>query len=198
MLRARVGTGIVVFGTVPASNASVQPPTAAYIIDKRPPKTTTLPTASNAISDQPLFAAMRLAPDEEHQLVIDVQSAEAPYTLEYFFIFPKSSGSQNMVNKLPTNPVTEPSMTTIPAPTSAPLSTAPDPMSSTVKILAGMLGSVVVLLIVGLILFLFRRHQQRTRTRSHPSEKSGMFVPRIFTYVPSTLTSASYQTQYTL
>ncbi|KAF8888530.1 hypothetical protein BD779DRAFT_1672210 [Infundibulicybe gibba] len=62
-------SGIVVFGTVPASNETVKPPTAVYILDEVPTPTTE-PTADRAISNQPLFAASQLS-SQQHKLVIN-------------------------------------------------------------------------------------------------------------------------------
>ncbi|TFK38173.1 hypothetical protein BDQ12DRAFT_723530 [Crucibulum laeve] len=161
------GTGIVVFGTVPPSNETIRPPTAVYIMDDMAPFATTIPTARKAIANQPLFAASQLSPDVEHTFLINVTQAESPYTLDYFFIF-KSNDSQEMVEQLPTGTDSSPTQST--SASSWEMQETPNasgsPVSSvhkSVKILAGILGTVVALAIFVGVFFVIRRQRRRRR-----------------------------------
>ncbi|TFK73537.1 hypothetical protein BDN72DRAFT_893943 [Pluteus cervinus] len=154
------GTGIVVFGTVPASNDTIRPPTAAYTIDSEPAHVTTLPTASRSITDQPLFASLQLSGDIAHTIVINIQTADTPFTLEYFFVFPTFPNSSMDVQVNTNIPVAPTAYTTQPPTTSGAVLMGQDESGNTVKILAGLLGCLVVLMIVGVVLFFFRRRNQ--------------------------------------
>lgn len=156
------------FGTVPQSNDTVKPPTAEYSLDAAAPFVTTAPTADTAISNQPLFAASSLS-SQEHELVIRIKDAQAPYTLDHFFVFPKiGNTTQNVVNKSPT-----PTPRTSETPAPGGLSTvAQDPSAMTIRALAGILGSLVVIVLLVLAVFLFRR--QRHSRSAMREEKIGV------------------------
>jgi hypothetical protein len=154
-----------VFGTVPKSNATVKPPTAAYALDAAPPFVTTEPTANSNIPSQPLFAAFQLS-SEEHSLTITVENAQSPYILERFFVFPRVNVTHSAVDADP--PPTPPKNS--PPVTKAPTTTVESQM--TVRVLAGVLGSLVALIVITGVFFLFRRWRLRTRKSSPMSETS--------------------------
>ena len=153
------GSAIVVFGTVPASD-QLEPPTAAYWVDALPPSTTTtLLNATTKVANQLLYASPPLSSDEEHQLLINVTKTqtEAPYTLTGFFVLPPASNSTSSQS------------------TASPTCTSFITSLKTVSIVAGIMGSLIFLFIVGVVIFLiFRWRMQARRELSEnlPSESS--------------------------
>ncbi|KAF8649149.1 hypothetical protein AX16_005947 [Volvariella volvacea WC 439] len=134
------GTGIVVFGTVPASNGNMRPPSASYMVDDQDPVITTAPIATRPVPDQPLFGAMDISGDVEHTLVMRIIDTETPYTLEYFFVFPSPNGSHPGFGP-PKPPITTAAPPTSPTPYSTALPSAnPVPQSNDhmVRVLAGL------------------------------------------------------------
>ncbi|KAF8155727.1 hypothetical protein B0H34DRAFT_507723 [Crassisporium funariophilum] len=165
------GSGIIVFGTVPASNTSAPPPTAAYHLDASPPFVTTLAHAEVAVADQPLFASSSLSSDDEHVIFINVTNAGASYTLARFFIFPKATASKNMIGSVPSDMIPLPSSSKVtPTPRPAPSS------QNTVKVVAGVLGTLLFLLtLAGVLFFIFRR---KTQTKCEIAEKGAPQISR--------------------
>ncbi|KDR79986.1 hypothetical protein GALMADRAFT_208230 [Galerina marginata CBS 339.88] len=162
------GSGIVVFGTVPASNDTFEPPTAVYTIDQDPPFSTTLPRAAKAIPNQPLFASGQHLSDDEHQLVINVTTVSAPYSLANFFVMPRGSGSKDMIGQPPTGGViSHSSILPTPTPTitsSTPQLASPDSSNGhhkekVVKTLAGVLGTIAFLMLTIVTAFYFFRRR---------------------------------------
>lgn len=90
-LKSDAGTGITVFGTVPESNPGSKPPTVVYRVDAALPFTTTQPVADRDVSNQPLFSYAFGSQWEKHNIEIEVLDAQAPFTLEKFFIFPENA-----------------------------------------------------------------------------------------------------------
>lgn len=165
MLAIFLGSAIIVFGTVPQSNETFKAPTASYILNAAPPFVTTEPSANNNIPNQPLFFAGGLSADE-HTLTIRIDDAPAPYILEHFFVFPRSNITQHAVDTLPPQ---KPSLlpTTTSTPTSTPTPKAPAKAietPTTVRILAGTLGSLLVLVVL-LVAFFVCRQRRRSRTK---------------------------------
>lgn len=150
------GSAIVVFGTVPASKSECEPPTVAYFLDNLPPSITTLPHATAYTPNQPLYASPNLSPNEEHLLFINVTKTQpgVPYALAGFSLSslaPNSTSSQSSQGI----PTATPPM----APASASSITMPD--HKTISIVAGVLGSLVLLFSVGTIIFLILRWRTR-------------------------------------
>ncbi|PPQ81927.1 hypothetical protein CVT25_013775 [Psilocybe cyanescens] len=164
------GSGIIVFGTVPASNETTQPPTAVYFLDNYPPFRTTLPRAVQDITNQPLFASSQLlSSDEEHRLVISVQDVATPYTVEKFFVIPRANMSKNMmIGQITTDIVaTSTSSSTISSATLQNFQTSEgssQPSQNFHKILGGILGTVCFLLVVaGLAVIAVWRRRRAVR-----------------------------------
>ncbi|KAJ7598919.1 hypothetical protein C8J56DRAFT_1039794 [Mycena floridula] len=140
------GSGIVVVGTVPQSNATVLPPTAAFAVDVSPPFATTQPMADSTISNQPLFAMSQLTSNDQHNLTIKVLKADTPFTIDYFVVFPPSNV-----------------MTTISPPSVSPLAQSDTGITSstllTIKLVVAFLGVLVLLLlmIIGVLMYRLRR-----------------------------------------
>ena len=150
------GSAIVVCGTIAPSNQSEPPPKIAYFLDKLSPSITTLPHATNAVPNQPLYAASRLSLNEEHVLLINVSKAQAPYVLNGFFVSClESSNSHSMSFHDPPSPTTSPS-----ASSTMVLDTDPH---KTIMIVAGVLGSLLFLFIVGIVIFLILRWRMHAR-----------------------------------
>ena len=159
------GSGIVVFGTVPASNQS-EPATVAYFLDTLPPSITILPQATADIPNQPLYSSLDLSPNEEHRLFINVTKIqpETPYALAGFSISP-----------VPCSRSSQSSQATSTATTStAPVSASPIimPDHKTIIIVAGVLGSLVFLFIVAILVFLILRWRMYARREMFYSENS--------------------------
>ncbi|KAJ6612746.1 hypothetical protein B0H10DRAFT_2222917 [Mycena sp. CBHHK59/15] len=83
------GSAITVYGSIPPSNATSAPPTAAYAIDAAPPFVTSEPLATHLLPNQPLFSASQLSSDT-HSLVINVTSVQAgsPFSIDFFIVTP--------------------------------------------------------------------------------------------------------------
>ncbi|KAJ3515542.1 hypothetical protein NLJ89_g1686 [Agrocybe chaxingu] len=159
------GTGIIVFGTVPASNETVLPPSAVYLLDADPPFATSAPFAPASVPNQPMFASGQLAAGREHSLVINVTSAETPYILQRFFVFPRPPAQKDTIGQLPSgssrgqNPAATATSPPTPSATSQTLnSNSPDPgAQQAVRALAAVLGTLAFLIIACIIIFLFLR-----------------------------------------
>ncbi|KJA25546.1 hypothetical protein HYPSUDRAFT_53079 [Hypholoma sublateritium FD-334 SS-4] len=170
------GSGIVVFGTVPSSNATNPPPTAAYNLDGQS-FATTLPFAVANVPNQPLFAtSSELSGNMEHQILINLTSVVArPYIFQNFFVFPnqRSGKTDGVVTSVPpVNSATASSTTasaksTASAPTTSqaasnksasPLLTPAD-AQKTIKILAGLLGIFVFFMALTLIIYAIVRRR---------------------------------------
>ncbi|KAJ7485640.1 hypothetical protein FB451DRAFT_62143 [Mycena latifolia] len=162
------GSAITVYGSVPASNTTHPPPTAVYAIDAATPFTTSEPMASSPILNQPLFSASQLSEDT-HTLVINVTAVQAasPFSIDYFIVTPRPSASA----KLP-----ESSLATTSSLTKT------QPSGATVGILAGVLGSVIFVLLClsAFFLVIFRRRRQRM-------QRSKSFQSSLFTTSESIL-----------
>lgn len=146
------GSGITVFGSIPASNAAHRPPTAVYAVDAAEPFTTAEPLAAKPILRQPLFSASHLS-NGTHTLVVNVTDVQAasPYSIDFFFVSP-----------MPSSPA--PSSSSSLAPSSASSVVAAHASNATVGILAGILGSAVfILLCLTAFLLILRRRRQRAR-----------------------------------
>lgn len=164
----RLGSGIVVFGTVPISNGTFEPPTTAYFLDAMKPVVTTVPNADHPISNQPLFAASQLSNDEHH-ILINVTKADSPYTLQHFFVFPRTNFTADMVDN-------DPGMSAMPSTsTSIVIQSSSIDAQRNVKILAGLLGSVVAIgVIFGAFFVIRRRLRDRRASKSIAILGSGM------------------------
>jgi len=158
------GTGITVYGSVPASNATFQPPTAAYSIDAAAPVVTTEPLAAHLVINQPLFFASGLV-NGKHSLAIEVLnvSSATPFALEYFIV----------------NANTGSTSTHVPSP-SAPSGTHrgqdhqhSDKSKELVGILAGVLVAVgFILICLALFVIVLKRRRQRRAQRTKDIQSS--------------------------
>jgi len=184
------GSAIGVFGTVPASSPELEPPTVAYCLDSLPPYITTLPHATADMLNQPLYTSPNLSSNEEHLLVINVTNSmprAPPYALAGFSLSPngsQSSGSQG-ISPTTTPPMTTPPTTTptptVTPPTVTPPTVTPSPVTPSVPasatmsngnltgIVAGILGCLVFVFIVGIIICLVSRWRTHVR-RELPEE----------------------------
>ncbi|KAF8955329.1 hypothetical protein BDZ97DRAFT_295509 [Flammula alnicola] len=175
------GSGIIVFGTVPASNETFPPPTTVYFLDDNKPFQTTLPFALVNVPNQPLFASSgSLSSDKEHQISINITSASAPYILEKFFVFPKASSTKDMIGQLPTGATVLPTgnISDVP-PSPSPQAASPsashtsyDPQT-TIKVLASLLGILVLLIATGVVFYVFRRRMLATHEVAEEKIESG-------------------------
>ncbi|KAJ6459718.1 hypothetical protein C8R47DRAFT_131657 [Mycena vitilis] len=168
------GTGITVFGSVPPSNATNAPPTAAYSIDGGTPVITAQPLASTTIPNQPLFFASGL-PLGTHSLfvnVTDVQSA-SPFSVDYFIL-----------NLKPTA-VPSPSAAASPSPSASAISPQKAIASSesksaaggtALRVVAGVLGSVIFILLCILAFFIVILRRRRRRQLRSKSMQSSLFT----------------------
>ncbi|KAJ7255869.1 hypothetical protein B0H12DRAFT_1233025 [Mycena haematopus] len=143
------GSGISVFGSVPASNGTFHPPTAAYSIDAAAPVVTTEPLATVLVGNQPLFSTSGLA-NGTHSLAIEVLnvSSAAPFSVDYFIVHSVL-----------------PSTTSSPPGSTKSLEKGTDKSSSrrTMGILAGVLGAVVFILICVTAFFIVTMRRRRRR-----------------------------------
>ncbi|KAK0458960.1 uncharacterized protein EV420DRAFT_342047 [Desarmillaria tabescens] len=179
------GSGIIVFGAVPSSSTSSNPPTTSFTIDAAAPFVTTEPQIAQAYLNQPLFVASELS-QKEHKIVINVTDAgpDSPFILDYFLISPHPNSTSN----------TEATIS-FPAASS---STSPTPFASAIKstassannvsdvngvspaiikVLAALLGVmffVIIFLVVFLVIYIRRSKIQRGRSipRSFKSRTS--------------------------
>ncbi|KAF9479781.1 hypothetical protein BDN70DRAFT_667175 [Pholiota conissans] len=165
------GSGIVVFGTVPASDESNPPPTAVYSLDEQPFETT-LPFAVSDVQSQPLFASMTVLSNEEHHIVVNVTSASTvPYIFEGFFIFPNMGSNKDVVGQVPTSSsnstkaaATSTSATSTQSTSKSSMAASPNASHTTydpqkvIRVLVGLLGALMVLIIGGIIVYaIYRR-----------------------------------------
>ncbi|EGO03882.1 hypothetical protein SERLA73DRAFT_69705 [Serpula lacrymans var. lacrymans S7.3] len=141
-------TGITVFGTIPASNITTTPPTALYTIDTSQPVAITEPSANNAIANQPLFQMSQLSVYTTHNITINVLSAVSPFTLDYFVLVP-SNKSEETSSRFPGTG-----------------NTIVLEDRRIIIILSSLLGSIVLMILIGLGFFLFRRRRQARLNRA--------------------------------
>ncbi|KAH6918107.1 hypothetical protein BKA70DRAFT_1246248 [Coprinopsis sp. MPI-PUGE-AT-0042] len=180
------GMKIMVLGTVPASNATVKPPTARYTISGRDPVQSTLPMANTEIRGQSFFRAMDLE-EEEHTLTIEIVDAQTPYTLDSFFVTPHAF-SQNRTEDSDTTSSTSPLPTSGTDPNSGPSPPlfTPNPYmndtvsqlpsqegsSNIVAILSGLVGVLLAVIVIGIALFLTRRKRKASNPNTSFFSKS--------------------------
>ncbi|KAF9450627.1 hypothetical protein P691DRAFT_725724 [Macrolepiota fuliginosa MF-IS2] len=173
------GTGITVFGTVPTSNTSFNPPTVVYRVDAAQPFTTTQPVADRDVSNQPLFSFPLGSQGQEHKLTIQVLQAEAPFILEKFFVFPV-----NMTTPDPDlGPHTMPNSSASNATDSRMSLDDHDPSTlralRTIRVLAGFLGVTLIILVVMSVFLVMQCVRNRRRLLS---QKSALSRPGMDTY----------------
>ncbi|TFK22451.1 hypothetical protein FA15DRAFT_517922 [Coprinopsis marcescibilis] len=198
------GSKVIVFGTVPATNASDKPPTIRYSIDKQNSMELTVPVANTAITNQPLFSASNLR-RSPHELVIELVKGEAPYILEQFFVqphprFPNGDGNArggitrdgdngNDGGKgngpgpsFPPRPMGSGNIpgSRSPSSTAAPVESPSDSSEAeastrAVQILSGTLGALIALILLGVLIYFLRRRQITKR-------KSDRFFSKFFKY----------------
>lgn len=185
----------MVFGTVPKGNGQIKGPKARYVLDNVPVLTTTLPVADDfQIRNQPFFAARDLD-TSMHTLRIEMVEVDerAPYILQHFFVRPHnlSLADGDDGANVPDDPIEgedpietgggnatvsySPSMTN--GPNSLPGSEGSlgkDPMQI-VKILAAVLGAVVLLVLVAMGFFLVRRKMMKSRSSQSGRNKWARF-----------------------
>ncbi|KAJ7785357.1 hypothetical protein DFH07DRAFT_8250 [Mycena maculata] len=146
------GSAITVFGSIPASNATAEPPTAAYSIDAAKPFVTAQPLATQPIANQPLFSASQLS-SEAHSLVINVTDVQSgsPFSVDYFIVTPSAPSAS--------------ALSSASSLTATSLSSKTQSPGTTVGIVAGVLGSAIFILL-GFLAFLFvilRRRRKRAQ-----------------------------------
>ena len=82
---AGVGTSVIVFGSVPKSNMTDAPPSAAYSVDGEEPWELPLPIANRCIPNQQFFHSRELTLGA-HNLTINVTTPDGtPYILDYLW-----------------------------------------------------------------------------------------------------------------
>ncbi|KAJ3565929.1 hypothetical protein NP233_g7326 [Leucocoprinus birnbaumii] len=166
------GTGITVFGTVSASNATVKPPTVVYQVNAAPPFTTTQPFASQDVFNQPLFSLTLGTEWAENKITIRVIDAEAPFVLDSFFIFPANmtmdSNSTAMGNAKASPTSTGASNETKPSLSSPGSISKESGSQSTIRVLAGLLGVTLLLVLAMAVFIVLHCLRQRRRTRPKP------------------------------
>jgi hypothetical protein len=154
-----------VFGSIPASNSTHPPPTAVYVVDAATPFTTAEPMATAPILNQPLFYQDQLSPGT-HKLLINVTAVQAasPFSLDYFIITPEGSvAPESAIAAASASAISPPASS---HPTSGSLSEA-HTSAATVGILAGVLGSIIfILLCLSVFFFVIIRRRRRRTNRS--------------------------------
>lgn len=170
-----LGSSIIVFGIVPATNDTIEPPTARYSLDDQPPLTTTMSRAAVDVPNQPLFS-LNLLSEKEHELLINVTSATVPFTISSFFITGHFRPGANQNNSWPlmgsemmmgfgngtrVNGTTGDPNITVPAQSETPEGSSPQSLMTAVKVLSGLLGIIMLLFIGGISLYIY--HQRRRR-----------------------------------
>ena len=159
------GSAIAVFGTVPASMS--EPPTVAYFVDSLPPSIITLPHATADMPNHQLYTSPSLSWNEEHLLFINVTKTmpEIPYALAGFSLSHQALGSNSSQFSQGTPTMATPTATLSTTVSTAPASTNSTTMlhHKTISIVAGILGSLAFLLIVGAVVFLILRWRTYAR-----------------------------------
>ncbi|KAI0353962.1 hypothetical protein OH77DRAFT_566520 [Trametes cingulata] len=90
------GTSIIVFGTVPRSNASAVPPSATYSVDDKRPVMLTLPSSDRCIPNQQFFQSLTV-PQGTHNLTINVSTPDGtPYILDYLWFCGSSDSGKSL------------------------------------------------------------------------------------------------------
>jgi len=184
-LRFNGTSTIVVFGTVFAIPPECEPPTVAYFLDSLPPYITTLPRATVDMLNQPLYTSPTLSPNEEHLLVINVTNRtpqSRPYALASFFLSPVALSASSTQSSQGIPPTTTPPTTTPPTatpptatlttsviPPTVPASATTMPNNNIIGIVAGVVGCLVFIFIVGIVSSLITRW--RTYARRELSEE---------------------------
>jgi len=180
------GSGIAVFGSVPASNATHAGPTAAYAIDAAEPFVTAEPMAAVPIPNQPLFSASMLS-GGAHTVMInvtDVQSA-SPFSLDYFLVTPplpnasvsakavasaSSSVSASAVSDAASNLASSSSSS------SSVAGGRTAGVGTTLGVLAGVLSAVIFILLCVLVFFFVILRRRRRRAEQSVGLQSSLFT----------------------
>ncbi|KAF9530191.1 hypothetical protein CPB83DRAFT_187802 [Crepidotus variabilis] len=151
------GTGVTVFGTVPASNATASPPTVMYTLDSNLPITITLPLADRDIANQPFFASDMLSTNETHSLTINITAARSPFKLARFVISPPPSASQDTGgSSAPPTDIADPNISTLPLNPSSVAQPQTNELQ-TLKILIGALATLIFLVLISVFALLIYR-----------------------------------------
>lgn len=147
--------------------------------------TTTLPVSPQKIRNQAFFAAHDLNVSI-HTLEIQILQVnpKTPYILQHFFVAPHNQSEQDVLDNSDVTSGTSatfssylPNMTMDPTPSGSEQASArPDPLHL-VKVLSGVLGTVIALMILIVILVVCRR--QRVKSRS-----SGRIWSKFWKYSP--------------
>ncbi|PPR06824.1 hypothetical protein CVT26_003850 [Gymnopilus dilepis] len=182
------GSGIVVFGTVPASNDTVPPPSAVYFLDNNPPFPSTLPRAAMDIPHQALFATQQPLSNDEHHIVINITKTAAPFTFSGFFVFPSMETKDMEVGQPTTGPFSNITRSQPPSPSNSSSAVMQQTSGSSnshrqgpeksVRILIAVLVVIGVLLVAGGIFFFFwrrraaKKRQQATRVSCPEAKKA--------------------------
>ncbi|KAK0203751.1 hypothetical protein DFS33DRAFT_828954 [Desarmillaria ectypa] len=179
------GSGIIVFGTVPSSSTTSNPPTTSFIVDAAAPFVTTEPQTEQAYLNQPLFVASELSKDE-HKIVINVTDAgsDSPFILDYFFISPHPNSTSNTEATISFPPTSSSSSTTSFASAIKSTTSSANNVSSvnrespaviqTLAALLGVMFLVIAILIAFLVIYIRKYKIQRGRSipRSFKSRTS--------------------------
>lgn len=147
------------------------------------------PQAAHAIANQPFFASSQLASDYEHTLKIKLVTADTPFILDYLFLFPSSNITQDVVSALPSNSaIVSPTASVVNSAKKTAAATASTSANGTTfKIVAGVLGSVVAVLLLTIGLFLVRRRHQARSRKFYPESRSGSDARGLFSNDPMKL-----------
>lgn len=165
-----IGSGIIVFGTVPVSNSSDPPPEAVYHIDGQA-FSTTLPFATVDVPNQPLFASSAMLNNSLHSITVNITAATSkPYIFQSILIFPNPGpGNKDAISSVPSPTSTSKTSTSSSVVASSTNGTAQafspgnshtayDPQK-TIGILAGLLGTLVFIVIFAAIVFVMSRRR---------------------------------------
>jgi hypothetical protein len=180
-----LGAGIAVFGMIPMSNNTFKPPTALYFIDGMLMPQTTLPFATTDIPNQPLFSTTSVLDVREHTLVINITEAPTPYTIQRFFVPANGSTAKDMmIGQIPpqsndtltpdssnatftaTGIATQATATASWQMTTSTSSNETAGLERTVRVLGGLLGTLIFLILVVIISFVVYKCRAR-RKASH-------------------------------
>ncbi|KAJ7512913.1 hypothetical protein B0H11DRAFT_2213459 [Mycena galericulata] len=164
------GSAITVFGSIPISNTTHGPPTAAYSIDAAKPFVTVQPLANQLLMNQPLFSASNLSGDTMHSLVVNVTAVHSvsPFSVDYFFVTPSPPPSASASAIAPEVSLAFTTQTS---------DAKSHSTQATVGLIAGVLGAVIIVLLVlfAFLVITFRRRRRRA-LRSQSVQDSSLFT----------------------
>lgn len=175
------------------SNITFKPPTALYFIDGMLMPQTTLPFATTDIPNQPLFSTTSVLDVREHTLVINITEAPTPYTIQRFFVPANGSTAKDMmIGQIPpqsngtltpdssnatftaTGIATQATTTASWQMSTSSSSSETAGLERTVRVLGGLLGTLVFLIVAVVILLgVYKCRARRKASNEQRGTKDG-------------------------